>query len=50
MAYLQLNISQWADFNGDECRLELLTDAVTFAEEACNKLHRYPKFICSTRK
>jgi len=45
MAYTVKYFAEWADFNGDECRLELLTDAVNVAEElrVTNCIVTYPE-------
>lgn len=45
MAFTVKYFAEWADFNGDECRLELLTDAVNVAEEVTvtNCIVTYPE-------
>jgi len=45
MAYTVKYFAEWADFNGNECRLELLTNAVNVAEElhVTNCIVTYPE-------
>ena len=45
MAFTVKYFAEWADFNGDECRLELLTNAANVAEElrVTNCIVTYPE-------